>query len=325
MINETEGMEKSMKSSGFLVRAISGIILVIILLFAGICGGTVLLLLTTAASLVGLYEFYKATGIYTPKAQNKKENILAVSGFIGSLIYYILLGIGGVLPLSIDVKSTFSGKNIFYDIFSSMDNLQTMMTLSYIYTMLLFIIIMLVVYTTIYVFTFPAYTVEKVAYAVFGIIYVSVFMSFVYLTRVLPDGKYLFWLIFISSWICDTAAYLVGSSIGKHKLAPVLSPKKSVEGSIGGIVGACIIAFIFGYFIEYKLFGGQNNSVKYMIICSIGAIISQIGDLAASGIKRNKDIKDYGTIIPGHGGILDRFDSVIYTAPFIFILAWGVL
>lgn len=325
MIRETEGMEKLMKNSGLLVRVISGIVLLLILLIVGICGGGVLLFFTTVSALVGLYEFYKATGVYNPGAEDKKTNILAFLGFLGCGIYYLLVAVGGILPLSINFENMFSKDVNFFGLLNSYENLRQMMTLSYIYTMLAFIIIMLVVLMAAYVFTFPRFTINEVAYAFVGIIYVPVFMSFMYLTRLLQNGKFVFWLIFISSWICDTAAYFVGSSIGKHKLAPILSPKKSIEGAVGGVLGACIIAFVFGYFIEYKIFGGANNSINYMIICSVGAVISQIGDLAASGIKRNKDIKDYGTLIPGHGGVLDRFDSVIFTAPFTFMLAWAVM
>lgn len=97
-------------------------------------------------------------------------------------------------------------------------------------------------------------------------------------------------------------------------MAPVLSPKKSVEGAVGGVVGAALLGAVFG-----AAAGGDIKA--YAMICGIGALISMVGDLAASAIKRNRDIKDYGHLIPGHGGILDRFDSVIFTAPIIFYLS----
>ena len=130
----------------------------------------------------------------------------------------------------------------------------------------------------------------------------------------MPDGKYLVWLIVLSSWGCDTCAYAVGMLIGKHKLAPVLSPKKSIEGAIGGVVGAALIGYIYGMFFWL-------DPPECALLCAVGAVVSQVGDLAASAIKRNHNIKDYGHLIPGHGGILDRFDSVIFTAPIIYILA----
>ena len=128
------------------------------------------------------------------------------------------------------------------------------------------------------------------------------------------------WLIFLSSWGCDTCAYCVGMLIGKHKMAPKLSPKKSVEGGVGGVLGAALLGVLFALAMNH--WGGEDvNALHYAVICGVGGIISQVGDLAASAIKRNHDIKDYGRLIPGHGGILDRFDSVIFTAPVIYYLA----
>ena len=134
----------------------------------------------------------------------------------------------------------------------------------------------------------------------------------------LGDGAVAVWLIFLSSWGCDTCAYCVGMLLGKHKMAPKLSPKKSVEGGIGGIVGAALLGAIFALAAN-KITGAGVNPGQYAIICGVGGMISQIGDLAASAIKRNHNIKDYGKLIPGHGGILDRFDSVIFTAPIILL------
>lgn len=174
---------------------------------------------------------------------------------------------------------------------------------------------------TIYVVTFPKYKTEEVTGAVFGLLYVPVMLSYLYLTRQMPDGSYVVWLIFISSWGCDTCAYCVGMLIGKHKMAPVLSPKKSVEGGVGGVLGAALLGALYAFAITGVNPTDGHTPVMYAIICAIGALISMVGDLAASAIKRNKEIKDYGTLIPGHGGILDRFDSVLFTAPFIYFLA----
>ena len=164
----------------------------------------------------------------------------------------------------------------------------------------LMIIASLMLLMALYVFTFPSYKTEEITGAFFGVCYVPVMLSFLYQTRSMHDGAYLVWLIFLSSWGCDTSAYCVGMLLGKHKLAPVLSPKKSIEGAVGGVVGSA------------------HPMVACAIACAIAAVISQIGDLAASAIKRNHNIKDYGHLIPGHGGILDRFDSMIFTAPAIY-------
>ena len=134
-------------------------------------------------------------------------------------------------------------------------------------------------------------------------------------------GLYLVWLILICSWGCDTCAYVVGMLIGKHKIFPVLSPKKSLEGCIGGVLGAMLIGAAYGHFLVNKVVADQNVTWVIVLICGVGAVVSQVGDLAASGIKRQQGIKDYGKLIPGHGGIMDRFDSVIVTAPMIYFLS----
>ena len=110
----------------------------------------------------------------------------------------------------------------------------------------------------------------------------------------------------------------MGVLFGKHKMAPVLSPKKSVEGAVGGVVGAMLLTGIFCILCRESLSLSLHGIAVLMAAVGMGALLSMVGDLAASAIKRNYDIKDYGTLIPGHGGILDRFDSVIITAPVIF-------
>lgn len=180
------------------------------------------------------------------------------------------------------------------------------------------VIAALVLIMFVYVFSYPKFKADQVMATYFGLIYVAVMLSFIFLTRNLPDGKFLVWLIFLCSWGCDTCAYCVGMLIGKHKMAPVLSPKKSVEGVVGGVLGAALLG------VAYAAATG-GKMAEYALICAVGALISMVGDLAASAIKRNQGIKDYGKLIPGHGGILDRFDSVIFTAPVIYYLAKLVL
>lgn len=187
---------------------------------------------------------------------------------------------------------------------------------------MVFVMGMLIVLMSIYVLSYPKYRTEQVLAAFMGIFYVGVMLSCVYQTRMLDNGAYLVWLIFLCSWGCDTCAYCVGMLIGKHKMAPRLSPKKSIEGAVGGVVGAALLTLIYGMVLKDRM-QITNGYVFVMVgICAAGALISMIGDLAASAIKRNYEIKDYGTLIPGHGGILDRFDSVIFTAPIIFYLSY---
>ena len=108
-------------------------------------------------------------------------------------------------------------------------------------------------------------------------------------------------------------------------MAPKLSPKKSIEGGIGGILGAALLGAVYALAINQFTAGADANVLEYALICGVGGMISQVGDLAASAIKRNHDIKDYGKLIPGHGGILDRFDSVIFTAPIIYYMAVALM
>lgn len=152
----------------------------------------------------------------------------------------------------------------------------------------------------------------------FGIIYVLGFLMFIPLLYGATDGKFLIGYIIIASWGTDTFAYFIGSKFGKHKLTPI-SPKKSIEGSIGGIVGAVILSLIYTFVLNQL----ADLEISYLAILGIIillSILSQIGDLTASSIKRFVKIKDFGDIIPGHGGMLDRIDSIIFIAPFAYYL-----
>jgi len=141
-------------------------------------------------------------------------------------------------------------------------------------------------------------------------------------------GDFYVWLIFISAFGCDTFAYLTGITIGRRKLVNSPSPSKSVEGVVGGIVGATFLGFVFG--VVYALFIAVNGTwiifIVFPVITLVGACFSIVGDMAASAIKRQIGIKDFSNIFPGHGGIVDRLDSVIIVAPmfylFLNILSW---
>ena len=188
---------------------------------------------------------------------------------------------------------------------------------------LLFLISMILLLLLFYVFSYPKYSIKDIALTIFTIFYVPVMFSFVYLLREQRGqfGRYIVWLIFISSWGCDTFAYLTGLLFGKHKLLKQVSPHKTIEGSIGGILGSILLGIIYiltlNNFIKIDI---TMSLIRVSIACAIGAIFSQIGDLTASAIKREYNIKDYGNLIPGHGGVLDRFDSVIFTAPIIYFI-----
>lgn len=152
----------------------------------------------------------------------------------------------------------------------------------------------------------------------FGICYVIGFLVFLPLLYSMPNGKFLIWYILIAAWGTDTFAYAVGMKFGKHKLTKI-SPKKSIEGSIGGTIGAIVLALIYTVIVQKYV--NLNLSYIFVAIATlILSILSQLGDLSASSIKREMEIKDYGNLIPGHGGMLDRIDSIIFVAPFAYFL-----
>lgn len=135
-------------------------------------------------------------------------------------------------------------------------------------------------------------------------------------------GMFYVIIAIFSAWVSDTGAFAAGSLWGRHKLCPQISPKKTVEGVIGGVVLNVAAMLVFGYVFQVLFYGYQVN-VSYLSLLLIGiggAAMSVLGDLSFSLIKRNCHIKDFGELIPGHGGILDRFDSVIFVSPFVYLL-----
>ncbi|MDR0964580.1 MAG: phosphatidate cytidylyltransferase [Clostridium sp.] len=169
-----------------------------------------------------------------------------------------------------------------------------------------------------YVFLYPKISLSRLGAILFSFVYVPVMLSFVLMTREMEQGAFYVWLILIGAWGSDTSAYCVGRLFGKRHIFPVLSPKKSLEGCIGGVLGAAFIGMIYTYCFVRPL-GSDWVLVGWIaLVCAVASIVGQIGDLAASAVKREHQIKDYGHLIPGHGGILDRFDSIITIAPIIF-------
>lgn len=177
----------------------------------------------------------------------------------------------------------------------------------------------LVVLLILYVVRYPKDHIDSVTKCFFVSAYVALMLSYIYQTRCLGGGSWLVWLIIIGSWGSDTCAYVVGMLAGKHHFSE-LSPKKTIEGCVGGVVGAALIGFAYACFFPYQDMFLFTPGLVFPMVVTVSAVISQFGDLAASAIKRNYEIKDYGDIIPGHGGILDRFDSVIFVAPFVYYL-----
>ena len=284
MKNKDSGLKHS-----FWVRFGSSTVLMIITILSMVFGGYVLFGVLFAITLIGLFELYRVVGV--------QKSAAGIVGYLAAAALYfsvmectqelgIITGcnlVGGTLPVIIGVLT--------------------------------------VLLLAVYVLAFPKFNSEQITMVFFGFFYVALTISYIYRLRISDAGAYSVWLIFISSWGADTMAYLTGILIGKHKIAPVLSPKKTVEGCIGGVVGATLIGLIYSLIFKDDLSKVYDNPVLlFTVVSAVASVVSMIGDMAASAIKRNKDIKDYGSLIPGHGGILDRFDSVIFVAPIIYFL-----
>ena len=255
-----------------------------------------------------------------------------ISGIILVILAFITLYLGGTVTLLVTAAISLVGS---YELLKVIQKEKSalgviMYTGTILYYMLLWLnldqftvplaLLILIMLFSVYVFTFPKYVISDVAISFFSFFYVTVMLSCIYRIRALEDGAYLIVLVFLSAWGNDTLAYCAGRLFGKHKMSPVLSPKKTVEGAVGGVLGAGLLGLLYGiaagHFIasEYSLMG------VFAVVCAVGGLSSIVGDLGASALKRNYEIKDYSNLIPGHGGILDRFDSIIFTAPIIYYL-----
>ncbi|MBU5677451.1 phosphatidate cytidylyltransferase [Alkaliphilus sp. MSJ-5] len=157
------------------------------------------------------------------------------------------------------------------------------------------------------------YNFLDISVTLYGLAYVPLLLSCILLISKQPNNIVI-WLVFTTAWGTDTFAYFSGYFFGKRKLCPSISPKKTVAGAIGGVLGSISISVLFGYFFL------QDYIIVVAFIGAIGSIVAQVGDLSASLIKRHTGIKDFGNLIPGHGGVLDRFDSILFTAPTIYFI-----
>ena len=237
----------------FVTRLISGIVLVAIALLAFIFGGEILLGISVFISIAGYLELCRAVGV---KEKDKKINALEIVGIIGILAYYAVLYF---FPAVEEGNAAMSMGNVLYAVIPVIG---------------VFMLSML-----LYVVRFPKYRSEQIMANVFNFLYAPVMLSFIYLTREQEAGKYIVWLILISSWGCDTCAYVVGMLIGKKKIFPVLSPKKSLEGCIGGVVGSGLIAALYAIFVVENVFPDKRVTIVITVICMVGAVMSQVENL----------------------------------------------
>lgn len=235
-----------------------------------------------ALTALAIYEFYKAAGILKIKP-------LAASGAFGVLLA-ALFGIAHT-----------DGNIFLYEL--------CFLTAA-LYIGVIFLLMVLCHKTV---------TTVNAATAFFGAFFPALLYSYLIALRNGGDGRYLIVLLFAAVWAADGGAYFVGVLFGKHPLAPSLSPKKTVEGAIGGIFGA-VAAMIIYYFVLKGAFGVECSMPVMLLVGVLCAIIGPVGDIAMSAVKREYEIKDYGNLIPGHGGVLDRFDSILLASPLVFII-----
>ena len=153
----------------------------------------------------------------------------------------------------------------------------------------------------------------QISYSFLGVVYVAGLLGYLQLLRNQEDGGELIFLLFLIVWLGDTAAYYIGKTFGKTPLAPTISPNKTIEGAVGGLLGS-----LLGGGIAYGLFPASISLVHCLLVALICGMIGQLGDLSESLLKRNADIKDSGSIIPGHGGLLDRLDSLMFAGPVLY-------
>lgn len=268
----------------FVKRLLSGVVIITVMGIAFAFGGYLLSVLLMLISIIGYFELVKALCSETEKRSVNGPDLIAV---VSIVLYYMAIN------FSSDTTYLIIGIGGF-------------MVLELVW----------------FVVKFPLYSSDRIVRTVFSVLYCPVMLSFIYMIRELEGREFLVWMVLISSWGCDTLAYCVGSLLGKHHPFKDLSPKKSTEGCIGGIIGSAILGLLFGLLYVRKFIPDQYVEWKLALICGVGALIGMVGDLAASGIKRNNNIKDFGHLIPGHGGIMDRFDSMILCGPAAYILTY---
>ncbi len=262
-------------------RVLTAVVGIPIIILILLAPSWVMLVAVILCSLVGTYEFYGAVNMRT-------ERLLALCllGYLGA----------AVLPFCIYIPSAL------------------IMTCAFVYLVVLFLL-MLGSQKTV--------KLTDIAMLIMGIVYIPFLLSNILFIRRLEFGNFLVWLVFLGSFMTDSCAFFAGKALGRHKLCPNISPKKTVEGAIGGVIG-CGLGFLLFTLIVNLLFGrwldGLTMSYPLMFLLGIiTAVMAQIGDLTASLIKRQFGIKDFGNLFPGHGGMLDRCDSIALVAPTIFL------
>ena len=257
-----------------------------------------------------------------------------VSGVIGLVILLTVFALNNMLVLNVAVTIiALLGISEFYNAFKSKNinpieivgylSALPILGISYVEPEILKMLVFFMLPIAIFLLFFKSiksnlkYNIIDISVTIMGIVYIPLMLSFIPLICDMKYGGYLVWYMLAAAWLTDTCAYFVGSAIGKHKFSEI-SPKKSVEGCIGGAIGSMAFFGLYSYCLTRI---GIDLNVPFMTLFGfIISFVSQLGDFAASSIKRYCDIKDFGNIMPGHGGALDRFDSIIMIAPFMYMI-----
>lgn len=263
-----------------LIRVLSGVIAAIILFSTIFFNSVAFYVFVFGVTMIGLYEYFRAM-------KTSGHNPFVIIGYIISAVAFIITGCHVFFGLKIE---------IYYISFYLIASLLLMMT---------------------YTLSKPEkYNFVDLAITLFGVMYVTILVLYVVLIRALDNGEYLLLLMFAGIFASDTFALFVGKLLGKHQLIARVSPKKTVEGSIGCVIGGTGFTVIFGILLAYA---NINIPIYHLVILGLLiSIVAQFGDLMASSIKRYCRIKDFGTIMPGHGGALDRIDSILFVTPLFY-------
>ena len=271
------------------LRIISGVVACAVVALIIISGKEIFDVACLLFAIAAVYEVFGAFGKKGFKPVNVAGYIACVCVFLGSIEYWDRRVWGWLRSIILFVDIRF---------------------LLYLSLLLMFIFLITGV---------NKHTVADLAVTILGTFYICFLFWYLIMTRNLRAGEYAVLFVAIAAAATDTGAYFVGTFLGKHKLIPEVSPNKTVEGAIGGVI-FCVLAVTLYGTLAYNSISGQNPAWQYVVMGAACGVVAQIGDLAASCLKRYCGIKDFGKIIPGHGGILDRMDSAILLSPLIHII-----
>ena len=264
-----------------------GVLLLPEILFGAFVGNIVFACALAAIIFLMLHECYSATGA---------SKAMCVAGFVSAALI-LLSGTPFVLGYNFHITAELCSLAALLVIFVNM---------------------------TLVVALHGKWHFKEVLSNAFLTMYITISTSCIIVTRAYFGTGYMV-LIFLCAWSSDTFAYFTGKFMGKHKLIPHVSPNKTVEGAVGGLVGSVIVCSLYLYILNITIGIQSPWLIIGVLVGIVGGVFGQIGDLVASSIKRDTGVKDFGNIFPGHGGVMDRFDSVMFIAPVVFGIIAAVL